>query len=298
MKKHFPLILSSLIISFCAGVLVVHAQNYTGYTPLAPLPGTFTGPQGSETTGLTTYLSGAIKLLIAIGGALSILMAIIGGTQYVAAGIAPSAKQDAKNRIANAFIGLTLILSSYLILYSINPKLVAFKLSLDSVTPPSFVILPEYIWGDDNEIRDILADGTSIRINKPNCPAIHAFNCTSVYGLHEAAITGLRTLYANCKQASLDGSCNITITGGTEYWLHRSHNDGKKVDLGQGNTRGLDYYIKRNGLSSVTSCGVPSDPHYQPDGPSGGTYVDEPNRDANGNIIPEGGRHWHVCYKS
>lgn len=136
MKKNIPLILFSLIVTFGASALVAHAQ---GYTPLAPLPGTVnlddtTALRVGETN-LTTYISGAIKLLIAIGGALSILMAIIGGAQFVTAGIAPSARQDAKNRILNAFTGLALILSSYLILNSINPKLVEFKLSLENVTP-------------------------------------------------------------------------------------------------------------------------------------------------------------------
>ncbi|HAS84472.1 MAG TPA: hypothetical protein DCS23_00120 [Candidatus Yonathbacteria bacterium] len=103
------------------------------YTPLAPLPGTYTGDAGSETTNLSLYLSGAIKLLIALGAGLSILVAIIGGTQYVAAGISPDAKSGAKERITNALIGLTLVLVSYLILNSINPNLVSFNFMLPPV---------------------------------------------------------------------------------------------------------------------------------------------------------------------
>lgn len=134
-KNILPSILSGFIIAFGIGALVAHAQ---GYTPLAPLPGTVTTGGGAETasTNLGSYLSGMLKLLIALGGALAILMAIIGGTQYVAAGISPDAKSSAKARIINAFIGLALILSSYLILNSINPKLVAFNLSLKTVSNP------------------------------------------------------------------------------------------------------------------------------------------------------------------
>jgi len=118
------------------------------YTPLAPLPGTYTGDAGSETTNLSLYLSGAIKLLIALGAGLSILVAIIGGTQYVAAGVSPDAKSGAKERITNALIGLTLVLVSYLILNSINPNLVSFNFMLPpvgtspmvpTVVPPSGV---------------------------------------------------------------------------------------------------------------------------------------------------------------
>ena len=131
--KHLPTIFAFTLISLGTGVLVAHAQ---GYVPLAPLPGTFSSSGDTKSANIGGYLSGMLKLLIALGGALAILMAIIGGTQYVAAGISPDAKSSAKARIANAFIGLALILSSYLILNSINPKLVAFDLSLKTVSNP------------------------------------------------------------------------------------------------------------------------------------------------------------------
>lgn len=109
--------------------LVACAQSYT---PLAPLP---IGEGGTtpQTYTLATYLSGMIKLLIAVGGGIAILMAIVGGTQYVAAGINPSAKSEAKDRIANSLIGLALILASYLILNTINPKLVDMNLLLPPI---------------------------------------------------------------------------------------------------------------------------------------------------------------------
>ena len=128
--KYALSIFVGIIFTTLVGVFVAHAQDYT---PLAPLPGTFTGATGSETTNLSTYLGGMLKLLIALGAGVSILVAIIGGTQYVVAGIAPSAKQDAKERILNALIGLTLVLTSYLILNSINPGLVQFNFSLPPI---------------------------------------------------------------------------------------------------------------------------------------------------------------------
>lgn len=102
------------------------------YTPLVKLP---LGEKGAELSSwtLSTYLSGMLRLIIALGGAIAVLMAIIGGVQYVASGIAPAAKNDAKNRITNAFIGLAIILTSYLLLNTINPDLVNFKLALPEV---------------------------------------------------------------------------------------------------------------------------------------------------------------------
>ncbi|HAT68253.1 MAG: hypothetical protein A2481_03790 [Candidatus Yonathbacteria bacterium RIFOXYC2_FULL_47_9] len=135
MKYSAP-ILAGLALILGGGILSASAQEYT---PLASLP---IGPGGSEpaTWTLSTYLSGAIKLLVASAGALAVVMLVIGGTQYVAAGINPSAKGDAKERIGNALIGLILVLTSYLILNSIDPKLVQFNLTLPPVAAVPMVI--------------------------------------------------------------------------------------------------------------------------------------------------------------
>lgn len=127
--KYFSKILAFLLVSLGVGVFIANAQNYT---PLAPLPGTFTGAEGAETTNISLYLSGAIKLLIALGAALAVLFAIIGGVKYVAASINPSAKSDAIEDVQRALIGLAIILTSYLLLNSINPNLVRF----DFLLPP------------------------------------------------------------------------------------------------------------------------------------------------------------------
>lgn len=128
--KYFSSILAFVVLSLGVGALVAQAQQ--AYTPLAPLPGTVTS---AGTTDIVTYLSGAIKLLIALGAALAVLFAIIGGTQYVAASINPSAKSDAKERVAGALLGLAIILSSYLLLNTINPELVNVSFKLEPVTP-------------------------------------------------------------------------------------------------------------------------------------------------------------------
>lgn len=131
MKKYTPTILAALVILLGA-TTVAYAQNYV---PLAPLPGTVTGAEGAETTNMALYISGAIKLAIALGAGLAFLFAIIGGTKYVASSINVSAKSDALEQLQRALIGLAIILSSYLVLNSIDPKLVAFDLTLKQVTP-------------------------------------------------------------------------------------------------------------------------------------------------------------------
>lgn len=297
--KNIAPILAGILIATGAGVLVAHAQSYT---PLAPLPGTYTtDTAGVKTTTMSDYLSGMITLLIALGAATAILFAIIGGTQYVASGIAPSAKQDAKNRITNAFIGLALMLTSYLILNSINPELVDLKFSLPSVqvqVPPSAtsraMMLEDMaaggVWGDDAFIRNDLRN-SNITVNRPNnCTTVGETGCTSLAGLGPRATYGLKALRNSCP------TCLIRITGGTEYWLHGNRSTeinanptghkpgGNVVDLTLGSPT-LDNYIKTTG--SIVSSGCSAGTRYQI---GSAIYVNESESEA------MTGAHWHVCY--
>lgn len=52
-----------------------------------------------------------------------------------------------------------------------------------------------------------------IDINTGPCAAVRSSNCTSVGGLGPRTITTLTSLMNAC-------ACTITITGGTEWWLH------------------------------------------------------------------------------
>ena len=130
--KYFSFFTVSLILLLGGGALIVSAQ---GYAPLETIPNVTTAGQAlpDGATGIGTYLASLFRFLIALAGAFAIVVAITGGVQFVTGGISPSQKTAAKERIANAFIGLTLVLSSYLLLNSINPTLVAFNLSLPSI---------------------------------------------------------------------------------------------------------------------------------------------------------------------
>ncbi len=128
--KYTPPILVVLTVALGGWALVASAQEYI---PLVTLPGVTT--EGVAVS-MGAYLAGAMKFVVALAGLIAILMAIIGGTQYVAAGISPNAKSDAKEQIFGSLIGLALILTSYLLLNSINPKLVSFNLALPPVKSP------------------------------------------------------------------------------------------------------------------------------------------------------------------
>jgi hypothetical protein len=66
-----------------------------------------------------------------------------------------------------------------------------------------------------------------------------------------AAINNLKTLQSNC-------GCSITITGGTEYWLHGSNTHHKSGDYAIDMAHGaIDNYITTNGQSLGLCDGKP-----------------------------------------
>lgn len=304
--KYLALTLTTVIFTFLGGVLVAGATSHGGYIPLAPLPGTL-DPKIGEVT-LTSYLSGMIKLLIAVAGSLAFVMMVIGGTQYVAGGISPSAQKTARDRITNAIIGLVLTLVSYLILLSINPKLVEFNLTLPPIVPKEAPLenlvstgtFEGNSWNDDSVARKELADANVEVQRTKSCAFIGDTSCTSLAGLGSSAIEGLKKLSAGCNASAGGlvstnaGPCKVVVTGGTEYWLHgnRSTDRGTNptkhgvgnsvVDLSIQNAA-LNSYIRKFPADIDFGCAV--GPHYRI---GSAIYVDE--------RIKGNPPHWHVCY--
>lgn len=93
------------------------------YTPLVPLPGVSDKSTGVN---LGNYLSNMYKLLIAVAIILAIVMISWAGIEYMGTD-SVFGKTDAKGRIQNALGGVVLALTSWLILYTINPNLVKFN---------------------------------------------------------------------------------------------------------------------------------------------------------------------------
>lgn len=163
-SKHFSTILAFGTLFFLSGVITASAANIDvgsiPYTALAPLP---LGEGGDllKTYTISTYLSGMFKLIIALGAAFAVLMGITGGIQYVASGIEPAARNNAKERIEHAVLGLVIILTSYLILNTIDPKLVQFKFGLPPITGTRAVAVDAvtYVFYEDNN----LGSGNSVK---------------------------------------------------------------------------------------------------------------------------------------
>lgn len=76
---------------------------------------------------LGEYVSGVYVYLIGISTSIAIVMIMISGLQWSLGGQSSEAIGKAKARIKNAVTGLVLLLSTYLILITVNPNLILFK---------------------------------------------------------------------------------------------------------------------------------------------------------------------------
>jgi hypothetical protein len=101
---------------------VAFAQRPLEYTPLEPIPGI----NQSGTADFPTFLKGIFTILLSIGGILAVGLLVYGGIVYMTSEIS-NKKSEAKRRIQAAVWGLLLLISSYLILNTINPQLLEFK---------------------------------------------------------------------------------------------------------------------------------------------------------------------------
>ncbi len=90
-------------------------------------PQAFDGFRATGSGDLGAFLSQAFQFGLAIAAALAVIMIVWGGVQIMTTD-SWSGKSEGKQRIWDALIGLGLALVSWLILYTINPEILNFKL--------------------------------------------------------------------------------------------------------------------------------------------------------------------------
>jgi len=128
-KNNFKKIIIALSVFVFYIFLFDLVQAQTPYTLLEPLPGI--GDETGTVSGFGAYVSGAFKLAIGLATVLAVVQLSIAGFKYMTTE-AFTGKSDAKKTIEDAFFGLILLLSAYLLLRTINPDLV----SQDLIIPP------------------------------------------------------------------------------------------------------------------------------------------------------------------
>ena len=291
------------------------------YVLLAPLP-CQTGDTGCVGGKLTTfdptgenkiggYLNLMIRIFIGLCAVLAVVMIVMGGIEYMTSELI-SSKEAGKERITGAIFGLLLALGAWTLLYQINPDIL--NTDLKSLTSQQVVALEPQ--GDIPQTPTMVngkamyggyAAGSSLTTDFPQntlatlpsgvtvcgtqtgcganaqCTTVGQQGCTSTLGLDPSIIN---LMASDCAKVT-GATCPITITAGTEFWLHggttgnTSHQPGSSsVDIQA--TPAMNSYISGN--SSV----FPKDGTVYTE--SGVCYYAE----SAGATSSTTGSHWHV----
>ena len=117
----------AVMVSFIFQSLILPIKSFA--LTYQPLEGeAFKSFGGANNTGdLKLFLSQAFSFGLAIAAALAVIMIVYGGVEIM---LSESVfkKDDGKKKIKDAIYGLLLALVSWLILYTINPEILNFKL--------------------------------------------------------------------------------------------------------------------------------------------------------------------------
>ncbi|MFA4873166.1 MAG: hypothetical protein WC659_04495 [Patescibacteria group bacterium] len=106
------------------------------FKPQISIPGTdFVAGRSIDLSSKTIgeYIAGLYYFIIASIGLLAVIGIMIGGFQYLMAGGSPEKITSAKSTIMGAITGLIIALTSYLLFYTINPRLVEFDTALSTL---------------------------------------------------------------------------------------------------------------------------------------------------------------------
>ncbi len=243
------------------------------------------------------YIAALFKYAIGAVGILAAVVLMVGGIIWLTSGGNQTRVGEAKSWIGASLTGLIIALSSYLILYQINPELTKIKpikvAIPEKIPEPTGQVISDSDKASDSITRSFL-EKNYITINKANCKTITDTNCTSVANLPQNAINGLIALKNTC-------DCAMIITGGTEIGVHATHGPNKPIiDLSPDTNLSLRIYsITGKKFSDVADKG--SYKNYQGKtiymkdftGSDGTIYTLEYEK----GILSDTFHHWHIIFK-
>ena len=236
----------------------VWAGYYNFLTPLpCPTPGSngcdangkLVNFDPTQKNNIGAYLNLMLRIFIGICAVLSVVMIVMGGVEYMTSELI-SSKEAGKERITGAIFGLLLALGAWTLLNQINPDILKSDLSsvadvtvsveLAQNDVPQTPVNGKYGHydagsrlvddfqgncpsGNLQSCLPTLPSGVQVCASNGQCGAgaqcttVGQPNCTSTFGLDTSLINALEN---NCTITNHNTACPITITAGTEFWLH------------------------------------------------------------------------------
>ncbi len=133
-KLFLTILLSIILITLIGGFCFAQKELEVKYPEV---PGAREPGSAPAETAFPEYVKYIFNFAILIGGLLALSTIILGGSKYLSSIGNPSAIAEAKNQIFAGLLGLIILLSSYLILFFINPQLTTLTLpKLEKPTTP------------------------------------------------------------------------------------------------------------------------------------------------------------------
>src|SRR3989344_4157925 len=134
----FTILVTAVLITFIFSLV---GSVFAQYTELAypQIPGGAQPP--NEVRGLPNFIKYAFNLAIAVAGLAAFVSFVYGGVRYLASAGNPGTLSDAKEQIKASLLGLVLLLGSWLLLTTINPKLVILQVNKDATSSRQGIIL-------------------------------------------------------------------------------------------------------------------------------------------------------------
>ncbi len=227
MKKMIAII--PAVLSLVVGATWLPSAHAAIITISPYFPGS--GTVGSATPG--GYVKNFYQFALFIGGILAFAVIVYGGIKRAISAGNPSATSEANEWIKSALLGLLLLASAYLILFTINPNLVDLSLTL-----PSIPAGQTNGTGGDKGGGVGLSQSTALPELGPNFSLKPG---ASIDGIQQDTVDDLINLQGQCATAS-GGSCPVVITSGTDsHDTGTCHANGEKADLRSGGS--LDSFI-------------------------------------------------------
>jgi len=166
------------------------------FVPQIPMPGYTFDASDSSTRNIANYVKAIYKYLIGIVGITAAIMLMAGGIVWLTAGGSPERVKQAQDYIVGSLTGLGLALGSFLILATINPALVNFRISgLQTVA------------GDANSSNTAYCCVPNNSTDKNCRPITQAMECETGYSKQPSSCPGI----AQCSNStSANTSCCIS----------------------------------------------------------------------------------------
>ena len=174
---------SSMVAIDCPTVVNITGNKNTNsngtYTLLAPI-----GEMKTAPTNFGDYVDKIFLIAIGLCGVLAVIMLIIGGIQYMG-DESIFVKTEAKKQMINAVLGLLIALGAWVLLNTINPKLLNSSVTINAV---SAEITPLYDRGATDPKQ---ANGESVRCTPVTSGSCSVANLTTALGVNATTATAM-----------------------------------------------------------------------------------------------------------